>query len=336
MGTRIDTTLAADLLPEAAQSAADVMDPDCLTDAAERLQRPTDFFSTDQLDQFRSVSDLRGLGLVLHCWAVILGVWVVVSMWTNPLTVVLGIVVVGARQLGLAVLSHDGAHFGLLRNRAANDWVSEWLLSRPLLGASIESYRRYHLKHHANTQQPDDPDLHLSKPFPISLASFQRKVWRDLTGQTGFKQYGGMIQGYFANGFWRGMRRLGPNIGINAMFLAGFAVWSEWWLFFLLWWVPALTWNRFVTRLRNIGEHAAVPDDNDRLRNTRTIKASWLERALVAPYFVNFHLEHHLVVNAPCYRLPSIHDVLLKQGLASHMELKASYPEMLREAALCA
>ena len=48
-----------------------------------------------------------------------------------------------------------------------------------------------------------------------------------------------------------------------------------------------------MTRVRNIGEHAVVSDNNDRLRNTRTIITNWWERAFIAPYSVNYHLEHH-------------------------------------------
>ena len=35
-------------------------------------------------------------------------------------------------------------------------------------------------------------------------------------------------------------------------------------------------------------------DADDPLRNTRTTRTNRLERAFVAPYFVNYHLEHHL------------------------------------------
>ena len=62
-----------------------------------------------------------------------------------------------------------------------------------------------------------------------------------------------------------------------------------------------------ITRIRNIAEHAVVPDSNDPLRNTRTTEASLIERAFIAPYFVNYHLEHHLMFYVPCYNLPRLH-----------------------------
>jgi fatty acid desaturase len=301
------------------------------------LQRPTDFFTQDEIAELRSLSNWRASWALIHCWGVILLTWIGVYLWTNPFTVTLGVFIIGARQLGLGVLSHDGAHFTLFANRRLNDWVSEWILSRPFTSGTIYGYRKYHLQHHAHTQQPEDPDLHLSKPFPISKTSFRRKVWRDLTGQTGWKQYGSMFADAFkgetrAQALRNGWRRFGPNILINLAFLGAFALAGKWYLYFLLWWLPALTWNRLITRLRNIGEHAAVPDNDDRLRNTRTIEASWWERAFIAPYGVNYHLEHHLIVNCPFYRLKKAHKILLERGLREHMEVRRGYRDMLRVA----
>ena len=85
------------------------------------------------------------------------------------------------------------------------------------------------------------------------------------------------------------MARLGPNIAINLIFLTAFSLAGVWYLYFLLWVVPSLTWYRLVVRIRNIGEHAVVPDDDDRLRNTRTTTANLLERAFIAPYNVQYH-----------------------------------------------
>ncbi len=296
------------------------------------LARPTAYFSREEIQQLRVRSPWRSSWMILHCWLVILVTWVLVATWTNPLTILLGIVVVGGRQLGLAILNHDGAHYLLFENKALNDWVSEWLLNRPLLGGSVLGYRKYHLDHHRFTQQENDPDLHLSAKFPITRASFRRKMVRDLTGQTGWKQHSAIVRAAFGSVDrpWRerlakGWQRLGPNFLINTAFLTGFALSGHWWLYFLLWVVPAFTWERFITRLRNIGEHAVVPDNHDRLRNTRTTRANLVERALVAPYFVNFHLEHHLLVSCPCYNLPRAHQMLVARGLKQQMEVQPNY-----------
>jgi fatty acid desaturase len=298
------------------------------------LQRPSEFFSQKQLNYLRQLSSWRSSLAIVHCWGVILAAWIIASTYTNPFTVILAIMVVGTRQLGLFVLTHDGAHGALFANRKVNDWVCEWLLNRPFTDEKIDSYRKYHVQHHVNTQQEDDPDLVLSKPFPISKSSFRRKVIRDLTGQTGWDQYGRIVSTAFkgetlTQRLSNAWRRIGPNILINLMFLTGFALTGVWYMYFLLWWVPALTWNRFVVRLRNIGEHAVVPDNDDRLRNTRTTLTSWWERALIAPYSVHYHLEHHLVVNCPHYKLKDAHKMLMDQGLEERMEIQKGYRAIL-------
>tara|TARA_B100001250_G_scaffold110334_1_gene93143 strand:+ start:329 stop:1252 length:924 start_codon:yes stop_codon:yes gene_type:complete len=302
-------------------------------------QRPTDYFTETEIELLRMKSNFRGVMAVVHCWSVILLVWVVASIWTNVFTVLLGILVIGTRQLGLFVLAHEGAHFNLSSNRTLNDWLMQWPLNRVLLGGTGKGYRKYHVQHHANTQQENDPDLVLSKPFPISRSSFRRKIFRDLTGQTGFKLYGATIKEAFSGenrwlGFSNGFRRLGPNLLINIIFFSGFAFAGTWYLYFLLWWVPALTWNHFVTRIRNIGEHAVVSDNDDRLKNTRTIIANWWERVFIAPYSVNYHLEHHLIVNCPCYNLRRAHQMLVDKGIEDQMEIVHGYPDMFRRAVL--
>src|ERR1019366_6203468 len=77
----------------------------------------------------------------------------------------------------------EAAHGGLHANRAINEWIGKWLCAVPV-GADLASYRSYHLQHHRFTQQPEDPDLSLSAPFPITRESYTRKAIRDLTGQT--------------------------------------------------------------------------------------------------------------------------------------------------------
>ncbi len=80
-----------------------------------------------------------------------------------PITIPLAVMIIGARQLGLAILMHDAAHGALHPDPKVNDWVGEWLC-----GGGVVGYRNYHLQHHKYAQQAEDPDLVLSAPFPIT------------------------------------------------------------------------------------------------------------------------------------------------------------------------
>jgi fatty acid desaturase len=123
--------------------------------------RARDLLSEDQLADVRDRHDWKAAALIAHAWATIFAAMALFTWWPNVLTFVLAAAIVGSRQLGLSILMHDGAHGLLFRNQRVNHLASQWLLAWPV-GADMPTYRRYHLRHHARTQQDDDPDLVLS------------------------------------------------------------------------------------------------------------------------------------------------------------------------------
>jgi len=157
------------------------------------LPKATDLLTAEQVHELRGKCDVVGALLVLHAWALIAASMALFVWWPNPFTFLLGVMVVGGRQLGLAILMHDAAHGLLFANRRLNDGVGTWLCAWPVF-TSLALYRPYHLRHHRFTQQAEDPDLGLSAPFPISRASLRRKIVRDLTGQTAFQRRGEQIR----------------------------------------------------------------------------------------------------------------------------------------------
>lgn len=320
--------------------------------AAPRIA-PNQLFAPDEWAPFQSRSAVAGPLLVVHCWGVIaaavaLGVWI---PWLIPLSVM----IIGTRQLGLAILMHEAAHGALSRNLKLNDFLGHWLCAVPV-GASLRSYRPYHLSHHRFAQQAEDPDLILSAPFPVSPASLRRKLIRDLTGQTFFKQrvllplaamkasgaqaarprepsvsatntddhaYEALVTG----------RSILPFVLVNAGLLAAFSLAGVWWAYFALWLLPMATWFPMVTRIRNIAEHACVEGSaEDAFRAARTTRAGWLERAFIAPYWVNFHAEHHLFMWVNSYKLPMLHEKLREKGVLDRMEVAPGYIAVLLQA----
>ena len=152
---------------------------------------PKDYFTAEEWTPLAKRSAWAGPLMIAHCWAVIAGCMVMGVIW--PLTIPLAVMLIGARQLGLAILMHDAAHGAMHPDQTINDALGEWLCGAPV-GARLASYRDYHLQHHKFAQQAEDPDLGLSAPFPITRASLMRKAVRDLTGQTFFKQRSAMLR----------------------------------------------------------------------------------------------------------------------------------------------
>ena len=295
-----------------------------------------DLVTPAQLAELRERVEWKGIVLIVHAWAVILGSVALVAMIPNPLTYILAVMLIGSRQLGLAILMHEGAHRCFSRNETRNMALSQWLCAYPIFADTL-AYRRYHLQHHAHTQQEDDPDLVLSAPFPITKASYRRKFWRDITGRTGYEQRKAQLINALGDPSWPFARRaryfgekLGPQILVNGIMFAGLTLAGIWWAYPLLWLVPLLTWMMVITRIRNIAEHAVVPDSDDPLRNTRTTKANIFERIFIAPYYVNYHLEHHLLFYVPCYNLPKLHDILMGGPSADRMEVQQGYLKVLK------
>ena len=230
--------------------------------------RARDFLSEDELIAVRQRSTWKGAALIVHAWALIIGSIALVAWWPNPLTFLLAVGIIGSRQLGLAILMHDGAHGCLSADEKTNLTLSQWFCAYPVF-AETRAYRRYHLQHHARTQQEDDPDLILSAPFPITKMSYRRKFLRDITGQTGYQQRKAQLLNALGPKEWPLSQRaahfwekLGPQFAVNAVMFAGLAAAGVWWAYPLLWLLPLVTWQMVITRIRNIAEHAVVPDSS--------------------------------------------------------------------------
>src|SRR5262249_51921213 len=302
--------------------------------------RARDVLSEDELVAVRERLTWKGVAMIVHAWALIIGAIALVAWCSHSFLVILvyplAVGIIGSRQLGLNILMHDGAHGCLSPDEKTNLFLSQWFCAYPMFNET-RAYRRYHLQHHARTQQEDDPDLILSAPFPITRLSYRRKFLRDITGQTGYQQRKAQLLNALGPKEWPLFRRaahfwekLGPQCVANAVLFAAFAAAGVWWAYPLLWLLPLLTWQMVITRIRNIAEHAVVPDSSDPLRNTRTTHANVLERLFIAPYYVNYHLEHHLLFYVPCYKLPEVHRILHARLYDSRMEVQTGYAAVLR------
>lgn len=295
----------------------------------------SDYLSREEVAYFTAKSDWQAWRLVISNWAVIAAIFATVAAFPNPLTIVLAIVLLAGRQLGLSVLMHDCGHRTLFKSQRLNDVIGQWFCALPVLNDQ-PSYARGHLEHHRKAGSHDDPDLPNYQAYPVSKASFRRKIVRDLTGQTGFKLITFIFRG--ASGIVSSKKRESALPFVQqiivqlSLFLILWACGIGW--TYILWVVAFMTVFMLIVRIRQVAEHAAVPDlfDPDVRKNTRTVDAPWWQRVIFAPNGVNYHMEHHFMASVPCYRLKELRSFLRQKQALEGVPVFRGYGQLLRHA----
>ena len=278
-------------------------------------------------------SNWRGAWVVLCQWSIVAGVFTVAALWPNPLTMITGTILLGGRQLGFFVLTHECGHRTLFRSSRLNEFVGSWLLSATDL-TDNKAYMREHLEHHRSVGTSNDPDLANYADYPITTQRLRRKLKRDLTGRTGLRNWGRKLQALaeLPNQPAEARNALLRGVTVN-MTMLGIMTWAGAAWLYLMWVVALIFVNPAIVRVRQIAEHAAVPrlDHPDPRMNTRTLYASWLERLLVCPHQVNYHIEHHLLPSVPIYRLSALHRLLRRNGYYGDVEVRKGYLDLLKQ-----
>ena len=295
----------------------------------------SDYLSREEIARFTAKSDLHAWRLVLGNWLLIALIFAAVGTWTNPLTILLAMILLAGRQLGLSVLMHEAGHRTLFATPWLNDVVGQWLCAAPVFN-ELRGYARGHLDHHRRAGTREDPDLPNYAAYPISRDSFRRKVIRDLSGQTGVKLMAALFRGasgIISRGKSEGSLPLLRQLLVQLLlFLALLAAGIGW--VYLVWIGSFLTIFMLIIRIRQVAEHAAVPDlyHPDPRLNTRTVEAPWWQRMVFAPNGVNYHLEHHFMASVPCYRLAALHAHLKQRGALDSVPVFRGYGQLLNHA----
>jgi fatty acid desaturase len=306
-----------------------VPDPSLLTPGreTERVRadgRPQPAFR----ERLRRIPSWRNAWSVLWVWlqaVVVVGfaVW-----WGNPIGYVVAFLFIGRTQAQLLSLMHESAHRLLFTNRRANDFVGRWLLGYPTF-TSTDAYRRVHMAHHRREFGPDEPDIPLYAGYPISVASFRRKMVRDATGQTGFKLFRAQAAG-FRSDDRRVRATLWKIVLVQALLLAAANVGGAWWAYPVFWVAPYLTVWRVINRLRAIAEHGGMNASTDRRATTHTVRQTVWARTMLVPYNIGWHLAHHVDPGVSMRRLPEYHRALRESGYVTPGLEHRSYRELWR------
>lgn len=231
-------------------------------------------------------------------WIVIAGALAVVHAFSNPITWLLALLVIGNRQHALAILGHDGTHFTLSHNRRLNDFLSNLVALYPI-GLTVSGYRLLHFRHHKHTGTEDDPELGHKRArspqwdLPAKPSRILKFAVCDLVGYS-LPDY--LIILKFSKPDKRSEYL--PLLCFHAVAIAMLAGSGLWWAG-LLWYGGLVTTFMMSFRLRLWLEHQGTHE-------THRLYLNFWQAALLAPHNSWMHYEHHTFPTIPYHRLGDI------------------------------
>ena len=230
-------------------------------------------------------------------------------------------VLMGRAHAQFASLMHEAAHRLLFRNRSLNDFVGRWLIGYPAF-TNTDAYRRVHMAHHREEFGPNEPDIALYANYPISAASWRRKLVRDAQGRTGLRLLRDQLRG--ARSEVAVVRQtLFKILAVQAVLIISAIVAGYWWVYPLFWLLPYLTVWRVINRLRSVAEHGGLMASDDRRIATHSVKQHWSARFFLVPFNIGFHLAHHVDAGVPFRNLPKYHQMLID---SSYINVEYEHP----------
>ncbi|MGA1717074.1 MAG: fatty acid desaturase family protein [Ilumatobacteraceae bacterium] len=261
--------------------------------------------------EVRRVPSVRNTLSIGSVYAQTIGL-IVFAVWAGPWAWGPIFLLRGRAHAQFASLMHEAAHRLLLRNKRANDIVGRWLIGYPAF-TNTDAYRRVHMAHHREEFGPDEPDIPLYANYPISTASFRRKLTRDALGRTGLRLLRDQLAGITSR-VAVVRRTLLKILAVQAVLITVAIVLGYWWVYPLFWLAPYLTVWRVINRLRSIAEHGGLTASKDRRVATHSVTQHWLARFFLVPYNIGYHLAHHVDAGVPFRNLPRYHRLLVESG----------------------
>jgi fatty acid desaturase len=262
-------------------------------------------------DQVRVLAALRRQDQVVNflylaaVWAVIIGAAIVAATWPRWWVIVLAFVVISSRQQALLNIEHDCIHTSLTRSKRWDGLIGNLLCAAPC-GSPWHATRARHLAHHRLITTDEDPDL----PLHDTAGKNTRGA---LLRYFGLGLLGGYAVMVLVKGSPSSVESREKVRDLRNLTIVHLTLWAAtgfslgWWVYPLLWALPLFTLTTACHLVRSFVEHAVLTEerpDHDNL--LVSIASNPVERAIVAPFNMNFHAEHHLYPAVPARRLPEV------------------------------
>lgn len=227
-----------------------------------------------------------------------------------------------------AQLVHGSDHAALFTDARWTLWAGT--LAGYFLGYPRDGHKAAHNEHHLHLNTELDADRVWCKPEAKVRTLFSGWL-RDLffaSAAKRFLQYAGGIAKKEQRGFndatlrsWlkRGVILL-PAALVQGLLVLLYGAGAGVEYYVLLYLLPLATLYPAQIRLRSNVEHAFDPGYQPgsalARKVTRSVEGTWLERFVMAPLYIEYHYEHHILPNMPYYNAPRMRQLLLSKQCA--------------------
>lgn len=293
--------------------------------------------------QLSVIDNRRNARLLILQWAIAIAAGAIAIHVDRIAVYLLAGFVIGSRIQCLAVMMHDACHGMLFSNRRVNDLIGDIFVAYPL-GFSIDLYRANHMQHHRHTNTLRDRDYRVQRRdsdqhFPKSGSAMLWLLLRSVTGLNYYRMVrDSRVWAPIAN--FHNPRRFGYDYRLSlrlryvvwALLFYGLILWSPFrWQILGLLLIPQFIWANVINRIRAMAEHNGVADERE-LNGTRTVIPTLLDRFMIAPLNVSYHLEHHLFPSVPWPNLRRLHAHLMTDpAYAADAHITRGYWGVIRE-----
>ena len=274
-----------------------------------------------QLKPLFKTNSIRHAFAIVFNWIVIILAVYACHKYFHPITYLIALIIIGARMHALAILMHDATHYRFLKNRKWNDLLTNIFTMYPLF-LTIEKYRANHLQHHVHLNTEEDPDWVSKLPkkefrFPKTKVEFIAGVLSYFLLIQGVKDAIWFVTRFNILGDQAAKKTNKksnplPQLIFYGLLITTLSYWGLWKYFLLFWIIPYFSTFLMFQYIRSVAEHFGELEYDHLLRSTRTVKTNFLERFLIAPHNVGYHIEHHLYPGVPYYNLPKLHELLME------------------------
>jgi fatty acid desaturase len=252
--------------------------------------------------------------------------------YLNPLTALLAIILIGARQQSLAAVAHDGVHYLVSKNKKLNDIVTNIFIYFPTF-SSQKKYRTFHILHHVKTNSDDDPDYinkkdNIEYKFPQSRIVFFKNIFKYVfgvhyismlcnTSKTWKQKFKYILKGFAGIRplekvkYKENKKELFATVSFNLALISLLVLTGNFWYYLLFWVCPFFLYIPFIFRIRSICEHFGIK--KDKIDHSRTMYPNLFDRIFLGlNWNLTYHLDHHLFPSIPSYNVKKLHALLLQ------------------------